>query len=284
MKKVILFPLMLFFTFAGCNAKDSQLNQKIDEQSKQIYEQTFQIYELTEENSALKKENAEYKERISELEAKLKQSQKQLSNLKMPKFDFSDGSIYETHKIDYDLKFGYNGYDTKILENPGDNENVIYTIQKNDEIMVSQFVTLKENGETFLEVGLLPDLDVVGFIKISRNPYENGDFEYKETIKVDGKDVKILNFDYTYELRSGTEIRELPSISSTAVYKIKSGKHEQNYYKADAITSDYNWVRVTADGNTGWVNSSCLDVERGGPVIYTPETVIWWDLVGGNEA
>lgn len=284
MKKAILFPLILIFTFAGCNAKDSQLNQKIDEQSTQIYEQTYQIYELTEKNSALEKENEEYQNRISELEAKLEKSQKLLSDLKMPKFDFSDGTIYETHKIDCDLKFEYNGYDTKILENPGDNENVVYTIQKNDEIKVSQFVTLKETGETFLEAGLLPDLDVVGFIKISRNPYEDGNFEYKETVKVDGKDVKILNFDSSYELINGIELRELPSGKSDAVYKVKYEKNKQIYYQTDAITSDYNWVRVTVDGNTGWVNSDCLSVERGGPVIYTPETVIWWELIGGNEA
>lgn len=277
MKKAILFPLILIFTFAGCNAKDSQLSQKIDEQSKQIDE-------LTEENSALKKENAEYQNEISELEAKLEQSEKRFADLKMSKFDFSDSSIYETHKIDYNLKFEYNGYDTKIFENPGDNENVVYTIQKNDEIRGSQFVTLKETGETFLEAGLLPSLDVVGFIKFSRNPYENGKFEYKETIKVDGKDVKVLNFNSSYELRSGTEIRELPSENAEIVYQINREKYEQIYYQTDAITSDYNWVRVTVDGNTGWVNSNCLSVERGGPVIYTPETVIWWELIGGNEA
>lgn len=277
MKKAILFPLILIFAFAGCNAKDSQLNQKIDEQS-------TQIGELTEKNSALEKENAEYQNEISELKAKLEQSEKRLSELKMSKFDFSDGSIYETHKIDYNLNFGYNGYDTKILENPGDNENVVYTIQKNDEIKVSQFVTLKETGETFLEAGLLPDLDVVGFIKVLRNPYEDGNFEYKETIKVDGKDVKILNFDSSYELKNGTEIRKLPSENAEIVYQINREKYEQIYYQTDAITSDYSWVRVTVDGNTGWVNSDCLSVERGGPVIYTPETVIWWELIGGNEA
>lgn len=276
MKKTILFPLILIFVLAGCNEKDSHLNQKIEEQTKQIDE-------LTEENSALKKENSEYQNEISELKVKLEQSENRPADLKMSKFDFSDGSVYEIHKIDYDLKFEYDGYDTKILENPGDNENVLYTIQKNDEIKVSQFVTLKENGKTFLEVGLLPDLDIIGFIKISRNPYENGNFEHKETIKVDGKDVEILNFDSGYELRNGTGIRKLPSGTSDVVCKIKYEKYEQVYYKTDAITSDYNWVEVIVNGNIGWINSACLDVERGGPVIFTPETVIWWELKGGKE-
>lgn len=276
MKKTILFTLVLIFTLAGCSDKKNLLNQKIDEQAKQIDE-------LTEENSVMKKENAEYQDKISELEAKLEQSEKRFIDLKMSKFDFSDGSIYETHKIDYDLKFEYNGYDTKILENPDENRNVVYTIQKNDEIKVSQFVTLKETGETFIEAGLLPDLDVVGFIKVSRNPYKEGNFEYKETIKVDGKDVKVLNFNADYEIFNNSKLRRLPSESSEVVYQINHESHRQIYYPLDEITSDYGWVRATVDGKTGWVEKECLTIERGGPIIYTPEDVIYFDLIGGHE-
>ena len=48
------------------------------------------------------------------------------------------------------------------------------------------------------------------------------------------------------------------------------------------IISDYKWVKIQLGDFIGWVPADALSVDRGGPTLYTPEEIIFWELIGSN--
>jgi hypothetical protein len=177
------------------------------------------------------------------------------------------------------LFFEYSGYGVNILKDPLKNE-ILYTIQKGDKIDVSNVVDYESENKTFIQAQT-PSGEI-GFIRIGRNPYKNGEYSYIETINVDGVDIKVLKITQSFNVNDGTVMKSLPSTTSENVYEI-SHKQGSELNTAIAITSDYKWIKIKIDENEGWVPDNCLSVGRGGPVINTPEAVIYFDLIGGNE-
>ena len=191
------------------------------------------------------------------------------------KLDLSDSSKYEVHDVNLFMFFSYDGFNTKVYDSP-ELEKEIYTLQKCDEVKFTRYVTVKESGETSVEMETTSGQ--YGFIKIS-NPYKDGQFEHVETLSVDGKDVEVLSLDGTFGVSDGIFIKSLPSEKSEDLHEIT---HEEGgrIHKVSAITADYKWVKITVDEWTGWVPARHLDAGRGGPTIYTPIKIIEWELEG----
>ncbi len=200
----------------------------------------------------------------------------------IPKTEDSVLSTDESKCVSYEhiqtLDFAYGGFNIKVLKTPFTNE-VIYTVQKSDIINVSKVIELIETSKTFIEVTLPSNSK--GYIAISSNPYHDGEYSYLETLSVDGVNIKILKISQSFGISDGIYMKSLPSATSENIHEITHAEGA-NYYKAMAITSDYKWVKIQLDDNIGWIPAEYLGVDRGGPTINTPESVIEFDLIGAN--
>ena len=194
------------------------------------------------------------------------------------KIDLSDSSKYEVHDLTLFLNYiEESGWNIKVYDSP-DLEKEIYMIKKGDDVKFTRYVTVKASGKTSVEMETTSG--VYGFVEI-KNPYANGQFEYLETISVDGKDVEVLRLEDSFDVTDGINIKSLPSEKSENLHEIT---HEEGgrYHKTSAITADYKWVKITIDEWTGWVPANSLSVNRGGPIIDTPINMIEWELEGCN--
>lgn len=203
-------------------------------------------------------------------------SQKKAENVKQTEEKEVQPLIYEHNQV---LKFIDSGYNTQMIDKPF-SEKVVYTIQKGDEIKISEILVYESKIITFVKA--TTSSGIVGYIYIGyENPYRNGDFSYLKTIEVDGKDIRILKLSKSYNVGDYC-IYSLPSENSTILHKIT---HEEGgkYYESSEITEDYKWVKITIKEWTGWVRSKWLSLDKGGPVIKTPESVIFFELIGKNE-
>lgn len=118
-----------------------------------------------------------------------------------------------------------------------------------------------------------------GFIPIKSNPYKDGNFSFKEEIKVNGNSVKILNLKRTYTFESfkndPAKLQSLPAFDSEVLLEIFNDVR----LETAAITSDYKWLYVTYENHQGWINTKYLCDGIGGPVLYTPEEIICEELL-----
>ena len=267
MKKSFLYIIIISVLFFGCNSKENE--QK--------------VIELETTNLLLIDENLTLKNQISDLENKIFELEKSLesTNSELSKYLVNDvyyEKLYETHDLQYTLDFKDGGFDTKVYKTPKLEEE-IYVIQKNDIVDVSNIVHDKETKQTTIKVMI--NNKIVGFIKINRNPYHNGNFSFVEKIDVNGEEVTTLKLESTFLINEGTCVKELPSNNSKNLHEI-SHKEGGIYYQSFEITSDYQWVKMVVGKIIGWVPASTLSRDIGGPTIYTPEKSIYWDLIGSN--
>lgn len=193
------------------------------------------------------------------------------------KMDLSDSSKYEVHALNMFLSFDENGWNTKVYDSP-DLNKAIYTLQKGDEVKITRFINVISSGKGSVEVQL--SNGTYGFISM-KNPYKNGSFSHKETLSVDGKKTEILKFSGSFTISEATAIKSLPSTKAKSLHEI-THKEGDTYFKASAITTDYKWVEVTVNGQTGWVPAKELHRDIGGPTIYTPEKTVIWELIDSN--
>lgn len=269
---IVLLPLVI--SLISCNSKnEEEANQKIAELSDLTTSLQNQISDLENEKSELLNKIAELNNLNNDLSAELKK-------LKSKNINLSDEELYENHEIAYSLKFENGGFNTKIYTAP-QKEDEIYTIEKDDEILITNIVRVKENDEVFLKVKLLSDSVIEGYVYLNGNPYKNGDFEKVQIFDFDGAKIQTLKLDSTFLISEGTYIREYPSKNSKNLHEISHAEGSA-YYKSYEITSDYQWVKITLGEYTGWVPASALHRDVGGPTIYTPEKTIYWELIGSN--
>ena len=78
----------------------------------------------------------------------------------------------------------------------------------------------------------------------------------------------------------GIKVFDEPGSSNTV--HVLNHKEAGESYKSSAITSDYKWVKILFNGFSGWVPADALSVDRGGPVIETPESIVRFELIDGN--
>jgi len=247
MKKTKIIAICsLCLLFLGCNSKE--------------------LTELKNNNRILVKENNELKNKNQELT----ESIKEFYSLN---YDFDDKNEYKIHDLSFTLNFYNGGYDTKVFA-----EKNIYTIQKGDSVDVIKFIHDEELNKNFIAVRVNNNFD--GFIKIRGNPYENGNFEFAETIIVDETEITILKYKAAFQGVDGIFIKEFPSESSKNLHEIT---HEEGCsFESLNITSDYKWVKIKVGNFVGWVPSKHLSANRGGPTLNTPEEYIDFSLIGCN--
>lgn len=187
--------------------------------------------------------------------------------------------MYENHEIDLSFGFEVSGYDTKVYKEMDATAEPIYTIQKGDNLRVTNIIRIVATDKTFIKVSVNSAVD--GFMTMC-NPYASGNFLYKETINVFGQPVEVLTLDKSMNVHLSTELKSLPSDKDKTVYKV-TDKDCLKFHKLHGITSDYGWVNITINGHTGWVPTKCVYADKGGPSLFTPEETIVWALIGHRE-
>lgn len=293
--KNVLLICSLCISILGCNSKEidelknqnnllvkenNELKNKNDSLIKENDDLKTQIQELSKSIAKLETENSELQLQIEEINKKNNTSANISANFSFINSDLEAKNKYEVHNLHHTLDFEYNGFNTKVYSLPKI-EDPIYTIQKGDVVDVFMAVHVIENETDFIAVKVNNEID--GFIKISGNPYKNGNFEVSDTIIVDEIETTILKMEKSFEVSDdGIYIKELPSEYSKNIHKITHAEGGYGYYKSFNITSDYKWVKMQIGDFTGWVPADCLSVGRGGPTLNTPEEFIYFDLIGGN--
>jgi len=188
----------------------------------------------------------------------------------------ADYEIYEHNQV---LEIQYEGLGIKLWDEPG-SSNLVYDVQKGDRITISKLWYSGEKKCSYLEAEASNGKK--GFITLGRkNPYQNGEFKNNGSITIYGKQTGLLQMSQTFVVQEETEIKEKPYSSSKTVHTLNH-KEAGDYYKSTAITSDYQWVKLQFNGFFGWVPAEALSVDRGGPVIETPESVVRFELIDGN--
>ena len=187
-----------------------------------------------------------------------------------------------TYKCDFVLDFAYSGYGAQVVKEPF-SKDVIYKVKAGDQIPVEAVISYKGeswSAPTFAKVQLQDGSK--GYIYTSNERFfENGDYSYIRTMKIDGKPVDILKHTDFYSAVS-ENIYEEPSEDSKVLHKGECDEDDYLIYALE-ISRDYKWCKIRQAGFTGWVKTECLSKERGGPKIDTPETRVKWVLIWSNE-
>ena len=281
MKKCIFVFLIfcLFFSDFKCNVnKSNHLNTS----SKNAKSQADYLVLI------ILKENIKFNERIiADLNddiMKLKKEKMdillQLSAMAENKINLNDTSLYENHKIDYILEFGEYGPYTELFLFP-ESEKEIYILQAGDTFKISNVIHLKNSNKNFIKGST--QHGITGFIEISKNPYENGNFEIIGSLEVEGKKINLLQINNTvFDVYANTKMRYMPSNNSEIVHEVTD---EESWkiiiMEKTSITADYKWIKISLGEYTGWVTRDSLWAGRGGPILDIPEVFIEWDIIGG---
>lgn len=191
----------------------------------------------------------------------------------------SKPTVYEHNQV---LYFRESGYDTAIYKEPF-SSNVIYAVQKGDKIALSE-LWIYSNNRTYAKAET--PAGERGFIYLANiNPYRNGQFSYIKTLDLDGEKVRLLSLDSSgFYIGEGVFMHALPSDNSTIIHQISHTESSgENLCSATEITDDYIWVKVKMQEYTGWVKCKDLIHDKGGPIIKTPQTRVFFFLIGNHE-
>ena len=174
------------------------------------------------------------------------------------------------------LDFSYFGYGLNILKSPF-KKDILYTVKKGDKIKVTEFRVYK-NDDCYIKV--ITPSGKTGFIPFGKNNvYKNDREEFKQidTIEVNNKSVWVLSFNKTLGVYSDF-LYSLPDFKSEKIYEL-SKSDKENYAKTIAITNDFEWIKFTISGVSGWVPKDCVYVDRGGLAYWTPAVSIQYELI-----
>ncbi|MCR4939959.1 MAG: hypothetical protein K5930_07635 [Treponemataceae bacterium] len=272
MKKVLLLVLTVYgLLLTGCN------NKAMEELQKKNTELEKKYRTLSSQSKELSSSYEECLKQISDLTARLDTLEERINTIEKERL------IAKTRRtaIRYDHKqtvnFKYGGYDTKIYKEPL-GEEVIYTVQTGDKIQVTAILVFETTNEGFLEVKT--PTEVTGYIAFL-NPFKDGSFLPIYTLTVDGKNVTILKMENAYHVTETFHLRTLPSDNSESIHVV-THKEGMDYYWTSAITEDYEWVKIKLNEYEGWVKTQALSVDKGGPLLNTPEAMIEWVLIDVN--
>lgn len=254
--------------FIGCSSTEiDDLKNKNKSLVKENNELNIKVKELTDAIAKLEKENEMLKLEIADL------------NQKNFVVDLEDKDKFVVHDLVMSLPFDYDGYNTKVYPFLKE-ENSNYTIQKGDLVESEKFIHVIEDDTNFISVKV--NNEITGFIGIRSNPYQNGNFEFAETILVNGIETTVLKLESLFNVGEGTMIRELPSGDAKNLHEV-THKEGGSYHEVFQITADYEWVKTRVGDVTGWIPAGCLSVDRGGPVLNYPEERVIFELILSHE-
>lgn len=182
--------------------------------------------------------------------------------------------IFEHHQV---LDFIEYGLGAKVIRSPFSNE-VVYTVKSGDKLTISEVVIFPD-VENYVKVE--NQNGVGGYISIGKlNPYSRADYQYLETLNVEGKNVRILTFSGKFNV-DDAYVYELPTENSKVIHKITHEESfDNNFYEMSAITEDYRWIKTNLNGYEGWVKKEWLSLKRGGRLFITPSYQIYDKLIG----
>ena len=149
MKYNIIFLLMNIFLLISCSAKD----RKSD------------FFKVRDSVNLERQKSLEAAKKLDELIAKE-------SDVNF--FDFQN----EIEEYEYSLILEVNNKNINVYSEPFscNSNKLIYTSKSNDKIIISKILYLKKYKKTSLEIKI-PSGEI-GYIPISVNPFENGNFSY----------------------------------------------------------------------------------------------------------
>lgn len=182
---------------------------------------------------------------------------------------------FTKHQHNQIVSFGDKTFDL-VIERSVSSDKAIYEIKPHDKIEIIN-VLIDEKTNNFFLTAKSPN-GKTGVIRIKRNPFQNNEYTYLETLKINNKYIKILKLSDSFLISEGTKLKTLPIESKEIIHEI-TRKESVIYYKTSGITEDYAWVKVQVGSYEGWIPIHSLSVERGGRVLNTPETIIENELL-----
>ena len=285
MKKCIFVFLIFCLIFTACKGNVNKSNH-INTSSENAKSQAD--YLVLKKENILLKENNKFNERIiADLNNNIMKLKKekidillQLTAMAENKINLNDTSLYENHKIDYILDFEYGGNNSKVFLFP-ESEKEIYNIEVKDTFKISNVIRVKNSNKTFIKGST--QHGITGFMEISKNPYENGNFEIIGSLEVEGKKINLLQINNTvFDVYANTKMRSMPSNNSEIVHEVTMEESMKIIImEKTSITADYKWIKISLGEYTGWVTRDRLSAGRGGPILDIPEVFIEWDIIGG---
>lgn len=254
MKYNIIFLLMNIFLLISCSAKDRNSD----------------FFKVRDSVNLERQKSLEAAKKLDELIAKE-------SDVNF--FDFQN----EIEEYEYSLILEVNNKNINVYSEPFscNSNKLIYTSKSNDKIIISKILYLKKYKKTSLEIKI-PSGEI-GYIPISVNPFENGNFLYKEIIECNGSKIKILNLNKIYNIECDdnnfANIKKLPFDKSETFGIINQCLD----VVVSAITCDYKWIYISYNSCNGWIKTDYICRGIGGPVIMTPEECIKEELLWKGE-
>lgn len=188
----------------------------------------------------------------------------------------STAEKFTTYEHYQTLFFTDFGYGIKVYKEPF-NQEVLYKVQKGDKIEVTEFRVYK-NEDCYLKV-IIPS-GKIGYINFGKNNIYNirkDEFKYLERIKLNSINLSVLSFNARLGV-SSDYMYSLPCEQSEKEYFLEE-VDKSTYQNAIAITNDFNWIKFTINGKTGWVQKDCVYVDRGGLAYWTPAVKIQYELI-----
>ena len=183
---------------------------------------------------------------------------------------------FTTYEHYQTLCFSDFGYGIKVYKEPFKQE-VLYKVQKGDKIEITEFRVYK-NEDCYLKV-IIPS-GKTGYINFGKNNVYNirkDEFKCLEKIKVNSRTLSVLSFIARLGVFSDC-LYSLPTEQSEKIYFLEK-VDKSTYHNAIAITNDFNWLKFTINGKTGWVHKDCVYVDRGGLAYWTPAVKIQCELI-----
>ena len=254
MKNYTILLLISLFSLGSCNAKD----------------RTSEFSKVRDSVNLERQKSLEAAKKLDELIA---------NESSVNFFDFQN----EIEEYEYSLILEVNNKNINVYSEPFscNSNKLIYTSKFNDKIIISKILYLKKYKKTSLEIKI-PSGEI-GYIPISVNPFENGNFLYKEIIECNGSKIKILNLNKIYNIECDdnnfANIKKMPFENSETIGIITKCLD----VVVTEITADYKWIYITHDLYNGWINSDYICRGVGGPVMMTPEECIKEELLWEGE-
>ncbi len=274
MKKcTILSAVCMLIILVGCTKDKENLAEEMKNQVEELQAKNVELIKEKEvlelNNKNLSEKSESYENHIQELSVRNAELEE---NLELYSTGIETEAKIIVHKLDTVLNFEEVTSDLPEIYKYPLNDEVIYTAQTNDKIIVKSFI--EYGTESYIRV-ILPD-NTTGYIKCKFNPYINDNFTPIGKLTVDDKQITILKMDDSFCDFDYPNLKELPSETSENVCELG---FVSSIVKSIAITADYNWVKIQFNEQEGWVPAKKLSRGRGGPVVEDPETSVQWEFV-----
>ncbi len=227
-------------------------------------------------------------------------------------YDNGNGTIIENTENDnfyitrkkhqQKLKIGEMANDRTIYK-AIDKKEVLVTVNLNDYVNVEEFWIVQSKTDflhyTWMKVSYNGNSGFMYYggayynnyyektIDYIADPYKNNQWEILETIQNNGKNWTVRKICQTLSVFSTDDyvnVYEKPGdTTSSIVAKLPSSYtngNGQTNIVTEAITEEYEtsyrdrWVRISVEGNSGWISGKYLSAERGGPTYQIPEDCI----------